>query len=136
MANTSPLTLANLPAGIKKRFTSESENVFFINVYPEQNIWKNKLLLYRFTDEVTTLTNKVTGFPLIFVDLMDIMSHDRKIILFFGMFAAFIVLLLDFRSIKYALIGVVPAYSTPRDFPSLSLSGGGQTWQSLGGSTI
>ena len=108
MANTEPLTLDNLPSDIKNRFTGKSGNIFIINVYPEKNIWEDSRFLYRFTDEATELSEKATGLPPIFVELMDIMSKDGKKATYLAIIAVFLVLLLDFRSLKYALVGMVP----------------------------
>lgn len=108
MANTEPLTLDNLPSEIKNRFTGKSGNIFIINVYPEKNIWEDSRFLYRFTDEATKLSEKATGLPPIFVELMDIMSKDGKKATYFAIIAVFFVLLIDFRSLKYALVGMVP----------------------------
>ena len=108
MANTEPLTLDNLPSEIKNRFTGKSGNIFIINVYPEKNIWEDSRFLYRFTDEATELSEKATGLPPIFVELMDIMSKDGKKTTYLAIIAVFLVLLLDFRSLKYALVGMVP----------------------------
>ena len=108
MANTEPLTLDNLPSEIKNRFTGKSGNIFIINVYPEKNIWEDSRFLYRFTNEATELSEKATGLPPIFVELMDIMSKDGKKATYLAIIAVFLVLLLDFRSLKYALVGMVP----------------------------
>ena len=108
MANTEPLTLGNLPVEIKNRFTGKSKNIFIINVYPETNIWEDSRFLYRFSEEATELSEKATGLPPIFVELMDIMSKDGKKSTYLAIIAVFLVLLLDFRSLKYALIGMVP----------------------------
>ena len=108
MANTEPLTLDNLPSEIKNRFTGKSGNIFIINVYPEKNIWEDSRFLYRFTDEATELSEKATGLPPIFVELMDIMSKDGKKATYLAIIAVFLVLLMDFRSLKYALVGMVP----------------------------
>ena len=108
MANTEPLTLDNLPGEIKNRFTGKSGNIFIINVYPEKNIWEDSRFLYRFTDEATELSEKATGLPPIFVELMDIMSKDGKKATYLAIIAVFLVLLIDFRSFKYALVGMVP----------------------------
>ena len=108
MANTEPLTLDNLPSDIKNRFMGKSGNIFIINVYPEKNIWEDSRFLYRFTEEATELSEKATGLPPIFVELMDIMSKDGKKATYLAIIAVFLVLLLDFRSLKYALIAMVP----------------------------
>ena len=108
MSNTEPLTLDNLPSDIKNRFTGKSGNIFIINVYPEKNIWEDARFLYRFTEEATELSEKATGLPPIFVELMDIMSKDGKKATYLAIIAVFLVLLLDFRSLKYALVGMVP----------------------------
>jgi len=108
MANTEPLTLGKLPKEIKNRFTGKSGHIFIINVYPEKNIWEDARFLYRFTDEATELSEKATGLPPIFVELMDIMSKDGKKATYLALIAVFLVLLIDFRSLKYALVGLIP----------------------------
>ena len=56
----------------------------------------------------TIVSPKITGFPPIFVDMMDIMSQDGKKVTYLALIAVLIVLLIDFRSLKYALLGMIP----------------------------
>ena len=108
MANTRPLNLDILPVGIKNRFIGKNGKLMIINIYPKKNIWEDPLFLNRFLDESIELNAKVTGFPPIFVKIMDIISHDGKKLLYLAIIAIFLVFLMDFRSIKYALTGMVP----------------------------
>ncbi|MDP6852851.1 MAG: MMPL family transporter [Candidatus Marinimicrobia bacterium] len=108
MTNAEPLTLENLPGDIKNRFTGKSGDLFIINVYPAKNVWEDARFLYSFTEEARELSSRATGLPPIFVELMDIMSKDGKNATYFALLAVFFVLLIDFRSVKYALAGMVP----------------------------
>ena len=66
MANTEPLTLHNLPLGMKARFTGENDNLFRINIYPHHNIWVNTTFLDRFVHESSSLNEKNNGMGCIF----------------------------------------------------------------------
>ena len=78
-------------------------DIFIINVYPKKNIWEDARFLYQFTYEATGLSKKATGLPPIFVELMDIMSKDGKKATLLAIIAVFLVLLIDFRNLKFAL---------------------------------
>lgn len=108
MANYEPLRLDNLPEEIKNRFIGNSGNVFLITVYPKQNIWEDANFLYQFTNEAEELSPAATGLPPIFVELMDIIVADGKKSTWIALLVIFLILLLDFRRIKYALYGMVP----------------------------
>ena len=108
MANTQPLTLDNLPKEIKDRFTGKSGNIFIVNVYPEKNIWEDERYLHRFTAEATELSDKATGMPPIFVELLNIMGRDGKKATYVAMIAIFFILLVDFKSLRYAVLGMIP----------------------------
>ena len=108
MANIEPLTLENLPGEIKSRFTGKSGDVFIINVYPEKNIWEDRDLLYHFTNETTKLRKDAAGLSPIFVQVMDIMSQDGKKAACLVIIMVFFILALNFRSLKYAMTGMVP----------------------------
>jgi hypothetical protein len=108
MANNEPLTIDNLPLEIKDRFTGKNKNLFLITVYPKKNIWEDIQFLNRFSEEATSIHSSATGLPPIFVELMDIMSQDGKRATYLAIFAVFILLMLDFKSYKYALLGMTP----------------------------
>ena len=108
MANFEPLRLDNLPEELANRFTGKSGEVFLITVYPKQNIWEDANFLYQFTKEAEELSPDATGLPPIFVELMDIMVADGKNSTWIALAVIFGILLLDFRNVKFAILGLVP----------------------------
>ena len=108
MANTEPLTLENLPNEIRNRFVGNSGEMFLVTVYPKKNIWEDVNFLYVFADEAKEVSEKATGFPLIFIELMDVFTKDGVRATLLAILAVFLVLWLDFRSIKFALLGMTP----------------------------
>ena len=75
MANTEPLTMQNLPIEIKSRFTGGNDNLFRINIYPNQNIWRDTKFLDHFVNKLSSLNEKITGWPVLFVEFKDRMSY-------------------------------------------------------------
>ena len=104
MANTEPLTLDNLPLEIKSRFTGKNNNIFRINIYPNQNIWGNTLFLDNFVNNSLSLNEPITGLPVLFVELKDRMSYygyQSKLLI---LISIMLLLLIGLRSLKYALV--------------------------------
>ena len=111
MANMEPLTLLNLPSEIKDRFTGENSNIFRINIYPHQNILDDTIFLNRFVNELSTLSQKITGWPVLFVELKDRLSYYGFQAIRLILFSMLFLLLISLRSIKYALIIIVSIIS-------------------------
>ena len=108
MANTEPLTLQNLPSEIRNRFIGNSGEMFLVTVYPKKNIWEDVNYLYIFAEESKEVSEKATGFPLIFIELMEVFTKDGVRATILAILAVFLILWIDFRSVKYALLGMTP----------------------------
>lgn len=108
MANTEPLTENVLPAEIRARFVGNSGSIYLITVYPKQNVWEDLTFLTRFSDECSEVSLKATGFPSIFVELMDMIAKDGKKATWLALITVFLIMLLDFRNIRFAVIGMFP----------------------------
>jgi hypothetical protein len=104
MANTESLTLHNLPSEIKDRFVGKSEKSFRINIYPHENIWNNDNDIKSFIDEVSISNEKITGFPVMFVELKNRMSSYGYHPLQFLIVIMVVSLLVCLRSIKHSFI--------------------------------
>jgi len=104
MANSEPLTLDNLPLDLKARFTGKNDKIFRINIYPNQNIWYDSIFLDRFVNESSALSEKITGWPVLFVELKDRISYYGFQSALLILFTMILLLLASLRSLKYALI--------------------------------
>ena len=104
MANTEPLTLHNLPLKIKDRFTGGNGNIFRINVYPNRNIWDDTIFLDRYVSELSSINEKITGWPVLFVELKDRLRYYGFKAIQLTFFTMMLLLLIGLRSLKYSLI--------------------------------
>ena len=107
MANSEPLTIQNLPEGIKNQYIGKSGKNFLVSIFPKQNVWEIDFLK-RFSNELTSIDPRATGLPPIFNTLMDEIGEDGARATKLAIFVIFIVLLIDFRSIKKAILAMIP----------------------------
>ncbi len=104
MANTEPLTLENLPLELKARFMGENDSLFRINIYPHNNIWDNPAFFDSFVYESSSLNDKITGWPVLFVELKDRINYYGLQSIQLIVFSLILLLMLSLRSFKYSLI--------------------------------
>jgi predicted RND superfamily exporter protein len=107
MANTEPLTLHNLPLKIKDRFTGKNGKLFRINVYPYKNIWNDTIFLDRFVNELSSINEKITGWPVLFVEFKDSLRYYGYKTIQLTLISLMLLLLIAMRSIKHVLIIMV-----------------------------
>ncbi|MCJ7800773.1 MAG: MMPL family transporter, partial [Candidatus Marinimicrobia bacterium] len=107
MANPEPITLQDLPEGIKNQYVGKSGKNYLISIFPKQNVWEIDYLK-RFSNELATIDPRATGLPPIFNTLMDEIGEDGKRATVLAIFVIFLVLLIDFRSFKKAILAMIP----------------------------
>jgi len=107
MANPGPITLQDLPEGIKNQYVGKSGENFLISIFPKQNVWEIDYLK-RFSNELATIDPRATGLPPIFNTLMDEIGEDGTRATKLAILVIFIVLLIDFRSFKKAILAMIP----------------------------
>ncbi len=78
MANTQPLRVDLLPREIRERFIGKSGDIYLISVYPKQNVWEDTNFLKSFAADCESISPKATGFPPIFVELLNMIAKDGK----------------------------------------------------------
>ncbi len=108
MANTKELSLQDLPEDIRDQFVSEDGSHFLVTIYPKEGVWKDLQFLQRFTERMHELDSRTTGMPSIFYILIGIIGNDGKIAALLTVVVVFLLLLWDFRSVKYAVMAMVP----------------------------
>jgi len=107
MANTETLTLDDLPAEISMQYVGKSGENFLVYIYPRQNVWEIKFLK-RFYIEITELSPRATGMPPLMYAFIEAIKKDGKLAIQIALVVIFLLLLLDFRSVKKALLAIVP----------------------------
>lgn len=107
MANTVPVTLQTLPSIIRNRYVNAHNDDLLITVYPKANIW-DEVNLRRFQEQTKKVSPRVTGTPAINLVFIDMMGEKGKIALMVAFMAILIILLLDFHSLWFTLLALVP----------------------------
>ncbi|MCF7912078.1 MAG: MMPL family transporter [Candidatus Cloacimonetes bacterium] len=107
MSTEDIITLDMLPIDIKDQFISRSGDKYLVSMYPKESVW-NLAFLERFKNQMAKLDPKITGMPLVFYTLIDIVGKDGKNAAIFSLIIIFLLLMLDLRSIKLALLAMVP----------------------------
>jgi len=107
MADTSEISLDNLPRSISKRFLNHEGNRFLITITPKQQVWDFEFL-QRFTDQMSRISEKITGTPRLFLRLTELIGQDGARAIILTIIVVFLLLLIDFRSFKSATIAMIP----------------------------
>lgn len=108
MASTKNIVLEDLPASILDRYANRDRTQFLLTVFPAENMWTDLNFLQRFTSDLDRISNKATGMPPVMQELFQVVGNDGKNAAFLTIFVVFLLLWLDFRSFKYAIIAMLP----------------------------
>jgi predicted RND superfamily exporter protein len=107
MANTELITLQNLPDRIKNQYVNEAGDKYLVTIYPKEQIWDYEALT-RFARQLETVSPKITGSPPIFLHLIQLIGRDGLTATILTVIIVTILLWIDFRSLRFALLGVIP----------------------------
>lgn len=108
MSSTDPIRITELPNSILDRYSNKTRDQFLITVFPAGNIWQDANFLDQFTDDLERISDRATGMPPVFRALVDIIGRDGRNALFLTLFIVFILLVIDFRSPRNALMAMIP----------------------------
>ncbi|MFH1743884.1 MAG: MMPL family transporter, partial [bacterium] len=107
MADTSRITVEMLPNFIRDKYMSKNGERFLMTLYPKGDVW-NMSYLERFTNEVLDVSPSISGTPPMFYYMLKIIGDDGRRASLLTLLVVFVFLLIDFKSIKYALIAMTP----------------------------
>jgi predicted RND superfamily exporter protein len=96
-----------LPEHIRNQFVNEAGNKFLVTIYPKEQIW-NFDALTRFDKQLETVSPKITGTPPIFLHLIRLIGRDGLLATILTIIIVILLLWIDFRSLSFALLGVIP----------------------------
>ena len=107
MANPELITLDNLPEHIKERYINDAGDTYLVTIYPREHIWDFEVLR-RFDAQLQRVSPRITGNPPMFLRLIDYIGRDGLRATILTIFIVIILLWIDFRSLRMALLGVIP----------------------------
>jgi predicted RND superfamily exporter protein len=108
MASTKNIALDDLPASVLDRYANRDRTQFLLTVFPAENIWTDVNFLHRFTSDLDRVSNKATGMPPVMQELIRVIGNDGKNAALLTDFVVFLLLWLDFRIFKYAIVAMIP----------------------------
>ena len=108
MSSMDPIHLNELPQSILDRYSNQSRDQFLVTVYPTGNIWQDANFLHRFADDLEHVSDRATGMPPVFRALVEIIGKDGRNAMALTLIIVFLLLWLDFRHPKYALMAMIP----------------------------
>ncbi|QWV94306.1 MMPL family transporter [Geomonas oryzisoli] len=101
-----PVTEADVPKELRSRFVGKTGKLM-LQVAPKGEIF-NREPLKAFVDEVRSVDPHATGEPVMVYESMTIMRDSYRLAFIYAFVAIVGILLIAFRSVKFALIGLVP----------------------------
>ncbi|MCC6272073.1 MAG: MMPL family transporter [Deltaproteobacteria bacterium] len=105
-AEAPPMALDRVPAEIRGRFLS-ADGTYAVYAFPKVNIWE-RAPLEQFVDALRTVSPEVTGPPVMFYEILRLVRKDYFKAGFYSALAIFLIFLIEFRSLRYALLASLP----------------------------
>lgn len=106
MTSTEIITMEKLPNDIKEQYINPNNNNLLVTIYPKSDIWQQKTL-EKFNEITTKISEKITGMPAIMLLYIDLTKEKGLQAMLLGALAIVVFLLIDFRSIRYTIFGVL-----------------------------
>jgi len=104
--NAAPVTEADIPPELRSRFVGKTGK-YMLQVAPKGEIFDRKPLK-AFLDDVRRLDPHASGEPVMVYESMTIMRDAYRLAFMYAFAAIVVILLIAFRSVKFALIGLIP----------------------------
>ncbi len=107
MTSQEKINWKNLPKDISERFISEDKKHFLVTIYPKEQVW-NFEFLESFSKQMKKIDEKITGMPLVFIILMDLIAKDGKLAAILTLIIVFLLLMIDFKDFKLSILTLLP----------------------------
>jgi hypothetical protein len=108
MTTLKNIELDDLPPSILDRYANHDRTQFLLTIFPSGNIWQDANYLYRFTDDLDRISEKATGMPPIMRELIRVIGKDGRNAALLTIIVVFLLLWVDFGSVKYSIIAMIP----------------------------
>ncbi len=93
--------------GLISQSTFMPQETYAIYAYPKVNIWERKPL-EKFVSDLKSVSENVTGPPLMFHEILSLVRSDYFNAALYSALAIFIIFLINFRSLPYAILAFLP----------------------------
>ncbi|OHB86096.1 MAG: hypothetical protein A2V98_26075 [Planctomycetes bacterium RBG_16_64_12] len=107
MANPEPPQLTDLPAGLVNRFVAKDGKKFLLQIYSKGDIWDMEAM-EKFVADVRSVDPRATGNPLQTYEASRQMKRSYIQAAWYALAGILLALFLDFRSIRYTLLAMLP----------------------------
>ena len=107
MANSELITLDIVPDHIKNRYINEKGDKYLVTIYGKEQVWDFEYLDI-FTKQLERVDPRITGTPPMFLRLIRYIGRDGLRATILTIFVVLILLWVDFRSFRMALLGIIP----------------------------
>lgn len=107
MASSDKIEIATIPEHIRSRYINAKGDRFLLTIFPKEQIWDYKFLA-KFTDQMQRISKKITGTPALMLRMVYLIGEDGKYASLLALLVVFLILWIDFREFKLALIALVP----------------------------
>ncbi len=102
-----PITLADIPPQLKRRFVNQDETKFLLQIYSKHNIWDREPL-EEFISQLRHVDADVTGSPVIGYESIDAMRKGYVEGGFYALIAVVLVAFFSLRSVTDTLLAMIP----------------------------
>jgi hopanoid biosynthesis associated RND transporter like protein HpnN len=106
MANPEPPKLSDLPEGLVTRFVGHGGR-YLLKIYSNGNIWDMQAM-EKFVRDVRSVDPRATGNPLQTYEASREMKRSYEQAAWYALAAVLIVVYIDFRSLRYTLLAMLP----------------------------
>jgi len=107
MSDSTTITLKDVPDSFRERYVSKDGSHFLMAFYSRKDIWEG-LLTTPFLSTILRYVPDGTGSPVIMKEMIDAIGRESVKAFIISLIAIFLLLLIDFKSIKTTLISLVP----------------------------
>lgn len=107
MASPELITLNMLPEHVRGGYLNEAGNKFLVTIFAKEQIWHFESLK-RFSAQVEKISPRITGTPPLTLRVIRYIGQDGMRATILTILIVLLLLWVDFRSLRMALLGIIP----------------------------
>ena len=107
MSSIDSLHMDDLPASILDRYANKTRDKFLVTIYPSGTLYDGEYVV-RFSEELNRVSEKTTGMAPLMIAVLDIFGRDGRNAVLLTLAIVFVLLWVDFKKIRYALMAMIP----------------------------
>jgi predicted RND superfamily exporter protein len=107
MSSTESVYMEDLPSSILDRYANKTRDKFLVTIYPSGSLYDGEYAK-RFSEDLNRVSEKTTGLGPLMIALLDVFGRDGRNAVLLTLIIVFILLWVDFKKIRYALMAMVP----------------------------